>query len=414
MANPKPLSRDELAQFLPSQRAIRAFEEIFTLVAPVGDSSLQVQIDQVNLDASNAQSSANSALRLISALEHIAALAASNPAPKHNTKPMLDYIDLCPYAPHEAAPARLTWNGDDDTLNLHHTGGVTQQVGEEIYLRGINHTGSTIANGACVGFAGVNGAIAIEFEPFIADGSMPSLYAIGVATQSIADDARGRATVWGRVRAIDTTGTPYGETWAVGDILYASTATAGGLTNIKPTAPSVIVPMAAVLSVDATNGEIFVRPTIEQQQYYGTFFKITNQSPAVANTAYGITFDSSANANGVSIGAPASRIVVANSGLYVFGANFQLSSGSASVKNVWLWFRKNGVDVPNSSLKVSLESNTALATPSRSTFFSLEANDYIELMWAADDTNATLDAIAATGFAPAAPACELIVNQIQQ
>lgn len=412
--NPRPISRNELAQFLPSQRAIRAFEKIFDLLAPSGDDSFQQQLEQAILDASSAGASANSARRLVSALEHIAAVLATAPTPKQNTKPMLDYIDLCPYAPHEAVPARLTWNGDDDTLNLHHTGGVTQQVGEEIYLRGVNHTGSTIVNGSCVGFAGVNGDVSVEIENYLADGSMPSLHAIGVVTQDVLDNAKGRVTVWGRVREIDTTGTPYAETWLVGDILYASASIAGALTNIKPTAPDVVVPIAIVLSVDATEGEIFIRPAVEQQEYYGAFTKTSNQTPAVINTAYGITFDVAENANGISIGAPASRIVVANAGLYSFDASFQLVSGSASVKNVWLWFRKNGTDVPNSSFKVSLESATALSTPSRSLFFSLAANDYIELMWAADSTNVTLDAIAATAFAPAAPACTLTVDMIQQ
>lgn len=32
MADPRPLTRNELAQFLPSQRAIRAFERLFELV----------------------------------------------------------------------------------------------------------------------------------------------------------------------------------------------------------------------------------------------------------------------------------------------------------------------------------------------------------------------------------------------
>ena len=109
-----------------------------------------------------------------------------------------------------------------------------------------------------------------------------------------------------------------------------------------------------------------------------------------------------------------SRLVVAHSGLYEFNCAFQLASGSASTKNVWLWFRKNGVDVANSSFKVSLESNSALATPSRSMVFSLAANDYIELMWAADSTSVTLSPFAATAFAPAAPACIVSVDQVQQ
>ena len=47
-------------------------------------------------------------------------------------------------------------------------------------------------------------------------------------------------------------------------------------------------------------------------------------------------------------------------------------------------------------------------------FFSLAAGDYIEIMFAADDTAITVDNVAATAFAPAAPAIVLAVSQVQQ
>jgi hypothetical protein len=42
------------------------------------------------------------------------------------------------------------------------------------------------------------------------------------------------------------------------------------------------------------------------------------------------------------------------------------------------------------------------------------AGDYIEIMFASDSTNMTVDNIAATAFAPASPAAILTVNQEQQ
>ena len=47
-------------------------------------------------------------------------------------------------------------------------------------------------------------------------------------------------------------------------------------------------------------------------------------------------------------------------------------------------------------------------------FFSLAANDYIELAFASDSTAVTVDNVAATAFAPAAPAVILSVTQVQQ
>ncbi|MOA64261.1 hypothetical protein D3C78_1902540 [compost metagenome] len=62
----------------------------------------------------------------------------------------------------------------------------------------------------------------------------------------------------------------------------------------------------------------------------------------------------------------------------------------------------------------SLDSATAIRTPSRDLFFSMAAGDYIELMFASDSTAMTLDNVPATAFAPAAPAAILTVNQEQQ
>ena len=387
------ITRNQLAKFLPDPESIKAFEKLFANTQDITPETvilLTQLIQEAGLYAGVADQKGNQGI---------------------SAQLVADYVDFNKSAPHSAKVGRMTWNAQDDTVNLHHSGGVTQQVGLESYILVNNNTGATLTNGTAVGFSGASGYI--EVDKYIADGSMPSLYAIGVLTQDIPNGSTGRVTVFGNVRDIDTTGTPYSETWAVGDILYASPTVAGGLTNVKPTAPSVSVPLAAVVSV-GVSGSIFIRPTIEQQKYYGSFSKTTSQTPAAINTAYAITFDNAAVSNGVVIGGTTSRIIVSHSGLCEFNAAFQLASSSASIKNVWLWFRKNGVDVANSAFKVSLESNSALSTPSRSMFFSLAVNDYIELMWAADSTAVTLTPYTSTAFAPAAPACILTVEQVQQ
>lgn len=404
MTDPRPLTRADLAKFLPDQRAIRAFEKLFDII-PSDIERLYAQIEEASLDANSANSKAVSALAVLTLLKTQLELQDQVAPPEHVRSVALDYVDLRKFAPHAHKVGRIAWNEQEDTINIHHEGGVVQQVGEELYERmATNNLGVQINNGECIGLAGSGTDIA----KFIADGTYPSLYIIGIATQNIPSGEAGRITVWGRVRDIDTSG------WAVGDVLYVSTTTAGGLTNVKPTAPNLSIPIAVVLVSHATSGVIFVRPTIEQQLYYGAFTKTVDASPAAINTAYAITFDTTEASNGISIGTPTSRIVADNSGLYSFSVSFQLVSGSASVKNVWLWFRKNGVDIANSAMKVSLDSGTAVKAPSRSLFFSLAAGDYMELMWAADDTNVTLDALASTAFAPAAPACVLTVEQIQQ
>ena len=135
--------------------------------------------------------------------------------------------------------------------------------------------------------------------------------------------------------------------------------------------------------------------------------------PAI-DTATAITFNTTTVSNGVAIGSPTSRVIVSRSGLYNLSMSFQLSSSSSSIKDVYLWVRKNGVDLPNSTIVHSLESNSAKTVQSRSMTISLNANDYIELYWGSPDNNVSLSAIAATSFSPATPSVILSVNQIQQ
>lgn len=410
---PLDLTRKQLSAFIPDPRTIRAFEQLVYQVntgIPIDLDVIRLIIEEANANAGTANASANQALASIEDLRKPVDFASLATSVQQDNSVTTDYIEFNKNPNLVESPGRLAWNSSDDTLNLYHSDGVSQQIGQELYGRILNNTGSLIPNGTALG---INPATN-SYVPFIANGSLSPLNIVGVTTQDIPNGANGRITVWGRVHDLNTTGTPFGQTWVAGQILYVSPTVAGGFTNVKPTAPNLSIPIAQVLVVSATVGQIAVRPTVEQQLYYGSFIKTTDQTPAAINTAYALTWDSSTITNGVTIGTPASRIVCANAGLYKFNASYQLTSSSASVKNVWLWFRKNGVDIANSAMITSLDSSTAVRTPSRAILVSMNAGDYIELMFASDSTAMTVDNIASTAFAPATPAAILVVNQEQQ
>ena len=368
------LTRDQLSVFLKDHEQIIQFEKLFSTV---DESSSDNSIVDIEIIAQYAQTIANMA----SDTNHLS----------------VDYIDFAPSAPHADKDARVVWNALDDTLNLHHSGGVVQQVGQEAYIYGRNNTGSIITNGSTIGFAGVDGDFRIEFLDYIADGTYRSEYFLGVATQDIDSGDLGFVTTFGNVRDINTTGSAVSESWVIGDELYASTTTAG-----------------AFLKVSATEGEIFIRPIIEQQKYYGQFTRGTDQVAGSTNTAVAVVFDTTEVSNGISLGTPASRLVAANAGLYNFSVNFQVLSNSASAKNGYFWFRKNGVDIASSTTRLTLSANGEYSPVQNIDFISLAATDYIEVMFAVDDTNLWLDASAATAFSPAAPAVMVAVTQVQQ
>ena len=405
------LTRSDLATFLPNQRLIRAFETLFVDVDQNNETNIEL-INEVAISADNAGAMAILALGIIEGLEKLAELSATDPTTQAEEKENVisliqeyandfDYIDLNPNAPHANKVARLSY-GTDDTLNIDHKDGIVQQVGEEIFIQVTNTTGSTILNGSLVGLTGSGTTISL----YNADGSVPPMYVLGLATHDIPDGARGRVTQFGRVRDVNTLSLPVG-------IVYANPTVVGGLTSVKPTAPNAVIPIGVVTS-SAVNGQIFVRPILEQQRYYGAFAETASVALPAIDTATAITFNTTTVSNGVAIGSPASRVIASHSGLYNLSMSFQLASTSSSVKDVYLWVRKNGVDIPNSTIIHSLESNSAKTVQSRSMTVSLNANDYIELYWASPDSGVSLSAIDATSFSPATPSVILSVNQIQQ
>jgi hypothetical protein len=308
----------------------------------------------------------------------------------------------------------LNWNQNDQTLNLHHPNNVTQQIGQEQYILVKNATGSTITNGSYVRFGGAsqNGEARISAVPFLANGAYPNLYGLGVATQDITNGQNGFITTFGKVRGIDTTGATSSETWALGDILYANPFTAGKLTKVKPTAPNNVIPVAAVLYVHATQGELFVRPTYEQKYSYGRFSDSTNQSPVLINTPYALTFNTTTVANGVTIGTPTSRIVIEESGFYDFIISMQLTSTNSSAKVFYFWARKNGTDIALSNQRQSITGNGTFQIVVGNVTTSMAAGDYLEIMYAADDTTVSITAPPATAFAPSVPSATLTVAQL--
>jgi hypothetical protein len=423
------LTRDQLATFLKNQEQIRQFERLFQIADEVAPSS---DTQGISIEASNAGAAANEALAQIVSLFKDAAINAGNaeqkavqaldtlgrianalemlstaPVIENNNSTITDYIDLNT-ADFVSRIRRLGWNETDQTVNIGMDYGVTQQVGQEVYARVGNTTGSTIPNGSVVGFAGAT-SNALLVAPYLANGTSPSLYILGVMTHDLPDSGeKGYCTTWGFVRNLDTSA------FSAGDILYASPTTAGALTNVKPTAPNNVIPLAACIVSDASAGVIFVRPTIEQMKYYGVFTKTSDQTPAVINTEYLLTFDNTQISNGVVIGGTTSQIIVPQSGLYQFDATVQLSSGSSSSKNVWVWFKKNGTAITNSARLVTTDINNGYIPIALSETVSLNANDYVEMAFAAGSTNVTVDTVAATAFAPGAPAIVLAVTQIQQ
>lgn len=244
MADPKPLTRNQIARIVGNDpEAIKAFERLFTVagqLTPADIAALTILIESAAYDAGVAQNKAE--------------------AYQPNFQ-KLDYIDFNRVGPHVTLPRRMQWNEDDGTIDVGMNVSVVLQVGQETQYYAKNTSGGDILNGTPVMFTGTLGASGkLTFGKAVADGSAPALYMMGVATEDIADNAFGYITSFGKVRGFNTSGTPYGETWNDGDIIYFSPAAPGTWTNVRPAAPNLDLPVAVVLNAaSGGSGEIFVR-----------------------------------------------------------------------------------------------------------------------------------------------------------
>ena len=143
---------------------------------------------------------------------------------------------------------------------------------------------------------------------------------------------------------------------------------------------------------------------------YGSFYDTTTQAATVINTATAITFNTTDLSNGVFIGSPTSRIVVDTEGVYNFALSFQIDKTSGGIGQFFIFFRVNGVDVPDSAGLIRIQGDNAEIFSAYNLFLQLKANDYVEVMFSVDDLSVELHAIAATPPVPSIPSIILTVN----
>lgn len=143
---------------------------------------------------------------------------------------------------------------------------------------------------------------------------------------------------------------------------------------------------------------------------YGSFFSTLTQTAAAINIAYPITFNTVDLSYGVTRGTPTSRIYVDRQNIYNIQFSAQVDKTSGGVALVWVWLRKNGVDVPDSAGQIRIQGNNAEVLAAWNYIIQLNDGDYIEMMWEVDDTSVILLAEAASAVHPAIPSIIMTVT----
>lgn len=145
----------------------------------------------------------------------------------------------------------------------------------------------------------------------------------------------------------------------------------------------------------------------------GLFFNTVDQTFAAANTAYPVVFNATYLNNAIALQTSStSRVEVSVSGVYNFQYSGQLLSTNSSAKNVYIWIKRNNINIGYSTHAYTLSANNEYVEISWNFNIDLAAGEYLELEIATTDTNVRLDAMAATSPHPGIPSSVLAVNFI--
>jgi hypothetical protein len=139
---------------------------------------------------------------------------------------------------------------------------------------------------------------------------------------------------------------------------------------------------------------------------YGAFQDSTDQVAANTTTAYAITFDTTDFSNGVTL-SNSSRLNVSQSGIYNVQFSIQFTNTTNASQDVDVWFRKNGTNIDKSNSRFGFAPRKGVGDPfhiiaAMNFFLSLNANDYVEIMWRPTDVGVTIEQYPA-GTSPTRP-----------
>lgn len=242
----------------------------------------------------------------------------------------------------------MFWDNQDETLSVVMAGGnVIQQVGQELYIRAVNKTGSIITNGSIVYISGAQGN-----RPTIslanANSYANSQKVIGLATEDIGINAYGYVTIEGLVRDLDTS------THSDGDYLYLST-NSGQWSTTPPSDGLARIKIGVVTKSHGTDGWVCVK--VQEDKYmFG--------APDGGNYSY---FSSNGSLNSVGVGlinevtykrkvkttTTSTELTSTNSGLVIAGGTITLTLPSIPMAQ-GIWY-----DIVNNSTGiVTLDGNT--------------------------------------------------------
>lgn len=164
--------------------------------------------------------------------------------------------------------------------------------------------------------------------------------------------------------------------------------------------------------LDGVNGALLGRVGGQYLNYPYAAIQRTTDATFTANTATQITFDQSDYLNACTNDGT-DGIHVDVSGIYNYQFSVQLKNADTQIHSAWIWLRVNGVDLAGTGSKFDVNASHG-GTPgfviaACNFYVSLQAQDYVEMYAAVDNTNITFDATAASTSPFTMPAIPSVV-----
>lgn len=131
----------------------------------------------------------------------------------------------------------------------------------------------------------------------------------------------------------------------------------------------------------------------------------------VSNTAveYAVTFADNDDLTGITHTAGDSKIYVPASGDYLIAVSALIDTTNNVTALFDLWLKVNGVNLAKSNTQVAINSQNLQQVLAVTFIVDLAANDYVEVFYHANNTNARMLAVAAQAGPPVIPACPSII-----
>jgi hypothetical protein len=124
---------------------------------------------------------------------------------------------------------------------------------------------------------------------------------------------------------------------------------------------------------------------------YGSWYDTTNQSATIAGTATPMYCDSGSG-NGITKVAD-KDFQVSYSGTYNIQFSVQLDESSGAGEHIYIWFRKNDIDIPYSASEVAIQGSLAESIPSWNFIVDMNAGDHLNIMYSVTDTRVYLKSV---------------------